>query len=111
MSWRCQINPFWSTVNMEFSDFKIGEDFTTALGEKRWRCTDIGTRVIVAVDVKQVLELQPKGLGRPPYIVQEIVFDEYDFEGCEPVTELDDEDRQLLDESMADLAQERPMTK
>ena len=35
-------------TGMNHSDFFIGCEFMTSSG-KRWRCTDIGTRVIVAV--------------------------------------------------------------
>ena len=50
---------------MEFKDFKIGEYFCTATG--RWKCTDIGTKVIIA---------QKDGSD------VEDVFDKYDFGGC-----------------------------
>jgi hypothetical protein len=32
---------------MAHGDFSIGSEFTC--GGKRWRCTDVGTRVIVAI--------------------------------------------------------------
>lgn len=32
---------------MKHSDFSIGMEFMTASG--KWRCTDVGTRVIVAI--------------------------------------------------------------
>lgn len=59
---------------MKHNEFKIGEDFFTATG--RWRCTDIGTRVIVAI--------QPVAhwCAGPPYSCPEVVFDEFDIEGC-----------------------------
>lgn len=49
-------------------DFRIEQSFWTATGE--WKCTDIGTRVVVAVKVDE-----------PD---TEVVFDEDDFEGCAP---------------------------
>ena len=60
---------------MIHNQFKIGGIFYTATGT--WLCTDIGTRVIVAIHVGH--EDWMKG---PPYAVPEIVFDEYDFPGC-----------------------------
>ena len=57
--------------------FQIGLEFYTASG--KWRCTDIGTRVIVAITLDQTDESWYNG---PPYAVAETVFDEYDFGGC-----------------------------
>lgn len=57
--------------------FQIGLEFYTASG--KWRCTDIGTRVIVAIKLDQTDESWYNG---PPYAVAETVFDEYDFGGC-----------------------------
>ncbi|MCL4831064.1 MAG: hypothetical protein KJZ86_01450 [Caldilineaceae bacterium] len=36
---------------MTKDDFRIGSEFYTAAG--KWRCTDIGTRFIVAIRLKQ----------------------------------------------------------
>jgi hypothetical protein len=86
---------------MKHSDFTIGSEFTC--GEKRWRCTDKGTRTIVAIclndvecvsykdgeEMKETLtgeEADADGwFNGPPYAVAETVFDEEDMEGCEPV--------------------------
>ncbi|HJY34937.1 MAG TPA: hypothetical protein VJ260_08790 [Vicinamibacterales bacterium] len=62
---------------MEHSDFHIGEAFWTATGE--WRCTDVGTRTIVAVKIDAT--------GNA------LVFDEDDFEGCFPTAADRDADR------------------
>ena len=62
---------------MTKGDFRIGLEFHTATG--KWRCTDIGTRVIVAIKLDQTDESWYNG---PPYAVAESVFDEYDFGGC-----------------------------
>jgi hypothetical protein len=79
------------------TDFHIGLEFFTATG--RWRCTDIGTRVIVAISLEaheigsseykegqRVITYRmtddPIGFNGPPYAVVEHVFDEYDMEGC-----------------------------
>ena len=64
---------------MKFEDFVIGNEFIC--GEKRWRCTDIGKRVIVAICLDDHDEGQGWFSG-PPYIVAESVFDEYDMPGC-----------------------------
>ena len=53
-------------LDMNREDFVIGEEFYTATG--KWRCTDIGTRVIVAVRVDM------------PDL--EEVFNEFDIGGC-----------------------------
>jgi hypothetical protein len=58
-------------------DFQIGLEFYTASG--KWRCTDIGTRTIVAIKLDQD---NPKNYFGPPYSIVEHVFDEYDIEGC-----------------------------
>jgi hypothetical protein len=62
---------------MRHSQFKIGMDFHTAAGP--WRCTDIGTRVVVAVKLDAPDESWYAG---PPYAIAEHVFDENDLAGC-----------------------------
>jgi hypothetical protein len=79
---------------MELSDFVIGETFWTHSGA--FRCTDIGTRVIVAVTlgprsisraesvdgqvrITKRMDDDPSWLSGPPYAVEEVVFDE---NGC-----------------------------
>lgn len=66
---------------MKHSEFKIGGEFTTGSG--RWRCTDVGTRTAVAFK----LDKDPSWYAGPPYAVEEVVFDENEFGGCEPATE------------------------
>ena len=61
---------------MERSEFRIGETFYTAAGG--WVCTDIGTRVVVAIEYKFLAD-RPAG---PPYEWNETVFDEYDLPAC-----------------------------
>ncbi len=58
-------------------EFHIGQDFFTASGH--WRCTDIGTRVIIAIQLNQE---DSRNYYGPPYLIPETVFDEYDMEGC-----------------------------
>jgi len=74
--------------------WKIGDEFRTAAG--RWRITDIGSRVIVAIRIDEVKvggtsaktltgEQADKAgwLDGPPYGVAEIVFDEDDQQAIE----------------------------
>ena len=86
---------------MRHSEFKIGETFWC--GGRQWRCTDIGTRTIVAIRVDRVevgsdmperrrilsrAEAEAEGwFNGPPYAVAESVFDEYDMEACSPEPE------------------------
>jgi hypothetical protein len=63
---------------MKHSQFRIGKAFYTSGG--RWLCTDIGTRTVVAVSVKE--KPDKSWLDGPPYAVAEVVFDEYDLPGC-----------------------------
>jgi hypothetical protein len=83
---------------MNHSDFQIGTEFFTATG--KWRCTDVGTRVIVAISLEPRTTIRvrrvengprieerftsddPRDLAGPPYSVAEEVFDEYDLEAC-----------------------------
>jgi hypothetical protein len=82
---------------MKLSDFHIGEDF--ALSGKKYRCTDIGSRVVVAVPhaitvgssiagapqpARQADAIEHGWHNGPPYAAQEIVLDEYDIELCSP---------------------------
>lgn len=65
---------------MQLSDFAIGEDFMTAIGQ--WRCTDIGLRTISAIrwpdqEYDPIEYAQRKlWLQGPPYMIPEEVFDE-----------------------------------
>lgn len=86
---------------MKHSDFLIGGEFKTLAG--RWRCTDVGTRTIVAIRVDLVEtrtivdghpirrylaqeEAELEGwFNGPPYALLEVVFDEDSMEECEPV--------------------------
>jgi hypothetical protein len=83
--------------NMKLSDFVIGETFWTHGGE--FRCTDVGTRVVVAVKlgpreiaraenvdgelrITKRIDDDASWLNGPPYAVEELVFDAYDLPGC-----------------------------
>jgi hypothetical protein len=70
---------------MKHSDFTIGQEFLC--GEKRWRCTDKGTRTVVAICLDEHPD-DPSWFNGPPYAVEEIVFDEDDIEGCEAAGDL-----------------------
>lgn len=63
---------------MKHSDFHIGLEFLASAG-LRWRCTDVGTRTILAIRVDSD---DPNWYQGPPYIAREVVFDEKDMEGC-----------------------------
>jgi hypothetical protein len=85
---------------MRRSEFTIGQEFWC--DGTRWRCTDIGTRVITAICLEphEVVTLvcgeRPDDARReehpitddpswhvgPPYAIEECVFDEYDMAGC-----------------------------
>ena len=85
------------TATMELSDFAIGETFWTHAGA--FRCTDIGTRVVVAVKlgpreisraesldgelrITKRIDDDPSWLNGPPYAIEELVFDENELVGC-----------------------------
>jgi hypothetical protein len=57
---------------MNHSDFYIGLEFRGTAGI-RYRCTDVGTRTILAI---QLNDRNPDWYQGPPYITEEIVFDE-----------------------------------
>jgi hypothetical protein len=65
---------------MKRDEFVIGTEFLC--GDRRWRCTDVGTRVVVAIALDH--EDDPSWYNGPPYAAAEIVFDEYDLETCAP---------------------------
>jgi hypothetical protein len=68
---------------MEHSEFEIGTEFYTESG--LWRCTDVGSRTIVAVHVE---DGYPAPSQAPPFSeAVEVVFDEYSLPGTyrEPV--------------------------
>ena len=83
---------------MKLSDFSIGAEFFTGSG--RWRCTDIRTRVIVAISLEprnltrakfdddgklveeNFISNDPNDLNGPPFMIAEHVFDEHGMQGC-----------------------------
>lgn len=62
---------------MRLSDFDIGTEFQTSTWH-RWRCTDVGRRTILAIEVDP--DLDEAWLAGPPYVVREVVFDEIEME-------------------------------
>ena len=81
---------------MRHDEFSISETFYC--GDQQWRCTDIGTRTIVAIRIDRVEIGSPdpalhrtltrveaeaeRWFNGPPYAVAEIVFDEHDLPAC-----------------------------
>ncbi len=64
---------------MKFDEFNIGTEFKC--GDCIWRCTDKGTRTIVAICLSDYVD-DLSWFNGPPYAVGEEVFDEDDFEIC-----------------------------
>lgn len=84
---------------MNHEEFRIGQEFWC--GGHRWRCTDIGTRVIVALclEAHKIVTVardsatnaartttattrDASWLAGPPYALREEVFDEHAIEFC-----------------------------
>jgi len=84
---------------MKRSEFSIGKTFHC--GGKRWRCTDIGTRVVaICLEAHEVVSIDtskaktdpgyerrrvtddPSWFNGPPYAVEERVFDEDAMRSC-----------------------------
>lgn len=87
---------------MKHEDFSIGLEFYSATG--KWRCTDIGPRTIVAIQIDQVTVVEYNSSTKTifeqtvthdqswfnglPYAVAERVFDEYDVAACHLESEI-----------------------
>ena len=70
---------------MRHEEFKIGMEFTTAGSlSGHWRCTDVGTRAIVAIQIEPGND--PSWCDGPPYAVAELVFDEDDIVACKIIS-------------------------
>lgn len=63
---------------VKHSDFYIGLEFFGTAGF-RWRCTDVGTRTVLAI---QLDHDNPDWYQGPPYIAKETVFDESEIVRC-----------------------------
>ncbi|MCF7221613.1 hypothetical protein [Marilutibacter chinensis] len=58
---------------MRLDEFEIGLEFMTCTGQ-RWRCTDIGRRTILAIEL--LPDLDEAWFSGPPYALPEMCFDE-----------------------------------
>jgi hypothetical protein len=63
---------------VKLADFRLGLEFIGPTGLK-WRCTDIGTRTVAAINL---VHEDPAWYRGPPYIIREVVLDEKDMEAC-----------------------------
>jgi hypothetical protein len=61
---------------MKLSEFYIGLEFI-AEGGFKWRCTDVGSRTVLAIRLDRK---DPNWYQGPPYIAEEAVFDEKEIE-------------------------------
>jgi hypothetical protein len=66
---------------MQPKDFSIGLEFQ--MSGNRWRCTDVGTRVVIAIKLDD--REDRSWFSGPPYAVAEYVIDECSMEACEPI--------------------------
>ena len=57
---------------MRHEAFQIGLEFEC--GGQRWRCTDLGTRTVIAIALEYPED--PSWYNGPPYAVAEAVFDD-----------------------------------
>ena len=70
---------------VKHEQFKIGLEFW--MSGNKWRCTDIGTRTIIAIrldDVDSRIDRgdDPSWYNGPPYSIVEHALDEYDLPAC-----------------------------
>jgi hypothetical protein len=98
----------YSANDMRHEDFRIGVEFWCS--GRRWRCTDIGTRVVVGVCLEphevvtvvrddrtsnrtmtRTMTTDGSWFAGPPYAVPEEVFDEYSIGACTFVPDRRDE--------------------
>jgi hypothetical protein len=83
---------------MKHEQFRIGEEFWC--GERRWRCTDVGSRVIVAICLEpRESDRWPSGSEAPPFGVRESSFDEYSIQGCSLRPDGDDDEDMGIERS------------
>ncbi|HDR9260221.1 hypothetical protein WT66_01030 [Burkholderia stagnalis] len=62
---------------MDLADFHIGLEFVE--GPFRWRCTDVGSRTVIAI---RLVERDPNWYQGPPYMVEEVVLSEERLGDC-----------------------------
>lgn len=63
---------------MKHADFHVGLEFVGS-GGFWWRCTDVGTRTVVAIRLDHDSAAWYQG---PPYVAKEVVFDEHELTRC-----------------------------
>lgn len=87
---------------MKLNEFGVGREFWC--GGRRWRCTDVGSRVVVAIclepheivrltaaagtssgAIEQCVTDDPNWFSGPPFAIEESVFDEHDLPACAEV--------------------------
>lgn len=85
---------------MKQDEFKLGTEFYTASG--KWRCTDVGTRVIAAIHLNQE---DSRNYSGPPYSIPEHVFDEHAMEECslDPIKPEDGNERIIKSKLFSDI--------
>jgi hypothetical protein len=64
--------------NMVLTDFEVEDEFY--FGGKHWRVTDIGWRVVIAIDHDG--QNEKRWFAGSRYVVAEMIFDESDLGGC-----------------------------
>ena len=92
---------------MRREEFRIGMEFWC--GGRRWRCTDVGTRVVVGICLEphevvtvtresgasptttRTISNDDSWFSGPPYAVAEEVFDEHSIDDCRLLPDADDE--------------------
>jgi hypothetical protein len=96
------------TRRMRHEEFRIGMEFWC--GGRRWRCTDVGTRIVVGVcrephevvtvtsqvgasgtTTTRAIAADDSWFVGSPYAVPEEVFDEYSLAGCSLSPDANDE--------------------
>jgi hypothetical protein len=63
---------------MRLADFRIGMEFW--MSGTRWRCTDIGTRLVIAIQL--VYDDDPGWYKGPPYAIPQSTIEPHDFPDC-----------------------------
>jgi hypothetical protein len=66
---------------MKLADFYIGCEFRSAYRAQAYRCTDIGSRVVVA----QIIDDEGSKQREDPERWMEFVIQSHEFEHCEPL--------------------------
>jgi hypothetical protein len=63
---------------MRLSDFRVGMEFW--MSGTRWRCTDIGTRLVIAIQL--VYDDDPFWYKGPPYAIPQSTIEPHGFPDC-----------------------------